>query len=66
MQTITKKDLMELEGYGEYEAKGIIREAKERLVERNFDFYANPKLGRVPAYIVEEIIGFNPLEKRGT
>lgn len=66
MQTVTKKDLMELENYGEYEAKRIIQEAKSKLVERNFEFYANPKLGRVPAYIVEEIIGFNPSEKRGT
>lgn len=66
MLTVTKKNLMELENYGEYEAKRIIQEAKLKLVERNFEFYANPKLGRVPAYIVEEIIGFNIFEKRGT
>ena len=63
MQTVTKKDLMELENYGEYEAKRIIQEAKLIMVGRDFEFYANPKLGRVPAYVVEEIIGFNPFEK---
>jgi len=60
MKTITKRDLMELENYGEYEAKRIIQEAKLMLVKRDFDFYANPKLGRVPAHIVEEILAFNP------
>ena len=63
MQTVTKKDLMELENYGEYEAKRIIQEAKSIMVGRDFEFYANPKLGRVPAYVVKEIIGFNPFEK---
>jgi len=60
MNTITKKSLMELEGYGEYEAKRIVREAKEELVKRGFDFYNNPKLGRVPAFVVEEMLGFDP------
>ena len=62
MQTIIKKDLMDL-GFGEYQAKTIVREAKEILVKRGFEYYANPKLGRVPAWIIEEILAFNPYDE---
>jgi len=62
MQTIIKKDLMDL-GFGEYQAKTIIREAKQKLVKQGFEYYANPKLGRVPAWMVEEILAFNPYDE---
>ena len=57
MRTCTKKELMDL-GFKEYQAKRIIRQAKQELVEQGFDLYTGSKIGRVPAWMVEKIIGF--------
>ena len=57
MKTCTKKELINL-GFKEYQAKRIIRQAKLELVEQGFDLYAGSKIGRVPAWKVEKIIGF--------
>jgi len=54
MQTVTKKDLMELENYGEYEAKRIIQEAKVKLVERNFEFYAIQNWGEFQRILLKK------------
>jgi len=63
MRTVTKNELMGLEGYTENVAKNIIKMAKAKLVESGFEFYNNSKLGRVPITIVEEILGFEFCEK---
>lgn len=56
MITITKQDLIEL-GYGNSFATNIIREAKQLMVNRGFEFYKSRKLNRVPKEVVEEILG---------
>ena len=62
MITITKKDLIEL-GYGDSFATDIIRKAKQKMVEKGFDFYQSRKLNRVPFDVVEEILGITlPIE----
>jgi len=58
MKTCTKKDLMAL-GFGEYQARRIILKAKQTLVKRGYDFYSGCKVGRVPAWMVEEITGLD-------
>lgn len=56
MITVTKQDLIEL-GYGNSFAADIIREAKENMVDKGYDFYKSRKLNRVPRESVEEILG---------
>lgn len=56
MKTVTKKELVAL-GYGPGQATNIIRQAKDIMVEKDFDYYKNPRLGRVPVEVVEEILG---------
>jgi len=57
MKTCTKKDLMEL-GFKEYQARRVIQQSKQELVEKGFEFYAGSKVGRVPTWMVEKILGF--------
>jgi hypothetical protein len=57
MKTCTKKDLMEL-GFNEYQARRVIQKSKQELVKKGFDFYTGAKVGRVPTWIVEKIVGF--------
>ena len=54
--TVTKDDLIAM-GFPKGTAQGIIREAKYKMVNKGFSFYANKRLGRVPVGVVEEIIG---------
>ena len=64
MKTCTKKDLMAM-GFGEYQARRIILKAKT-LVKQGYDFYSGCKVGRVPAWMVEEIVGFElPTKEQG-
>ncbi|MFI3226213.1 MAG: DUF3173 domain-containing protein [Clostridia bacterium] len=56
MKTITKKDLVAL-GYGPGQAVNIIKQAKDVMVGKGFGYYKNPRLGRVPVEVVEEILG---------
>jgi hypothetical protein len=58
VKSCVKKDLMAL-GFGEYQARRIIQQAKQELVNRGHTFYAGNKIGRVPSWMVEEIIGFD-------
>ena len=58
MKSCVKKDLMSL-GFREHQARRIIQQAKQELVKRGHTFYAGNKVGRVPAWMVEEIIGFD-------
>jgi len=57
MKTCSKKDLIEL-GFKEYQARRVIQKAKQALVKQGFDFYTGTKVGRVPTWMVEKIIGF--------
>lgn len=57
MVTVTKQDLIAL-GYGSSFAADIIRQAKTRMVEKGYPFYASRKLDRVPVGAVEELLGF--------
>ena len=58
MKSCVKKDLVAL-GFREHQARRIIQQAKQELVKRGHPFYAGSKVGRVPAWMVEEIIGFD-------
>lgn len=62
IDTVTKKDLVEI-GYHENTAVEIIRLAKHSMVEQGYEFYSNKRLGRVPAWAVNAIIGASPLTK---
>ncbi|MEG2326404.1 MAG: DUF3173 domain-containing protein [Enterococcus sp.] len=54
--TLTKKDLITL-GYPNYTSENIIRQAKLIMVKKGYPFYNNKRLGRVPADVVESILG---------
>lgn len=58
LETCTKKDLME-NGFCEYQAREIIRLARLTLVKRGCIFYSSKGRGRVPCWVVEELLGFN-------
>ncbi|MEQ7219434.1 DUF3173 domain-containing protein [Vagococcus fluvialis] len=61
--TITKTELIEL-GYGKCSSADIIKQAKQLMVEKGFDYYDNSRLGRVPIKAIEEILGIEiPLNK---
>jgi len=55
-ETVTKKDLMNL-GYPTYTSENIVRQAKQIMVQKGYPFYNNRRLGRVPADVVESILG---------
>lgn len=57
METCTKQDLME-KGYCEYQARTIIQQAKRAMVKRGCPYYQGSKIGRVPRWAVEEILGY--------
>lgn len=59
-QLVSKKDLMNV-GYSNYHASKIIREAKILLVKKGFTYYQNRRLGVVPNFAIEELIGIDPL-----
>lgn len=46
-------------GYSNYSACKIIREAKKLLVKEGFDYYKNPRVGKVPADTVEKVLGIS-------
>lgn len=55
--TICKDDLIKL-GYKKYQAVSLIREAKAFMVqEKKCPYYNNRRLGRVPRYVIESILG---------
>lgn len=53
---VDKDKLMEL-GFKENQARTIIRQAKVYLVKEGYELYSNKRLGCVPGYAVEKIIG---------
>ena len=44
-------------------AKAIIRQAKIKMVKSGYAIYNNKRLGAVPIFAVEEILGFKLLDK---
>lgn len=54
--TVSKKDLENL-GFRTNQATTIIRQAKTRIVNKGYPYYNNKRIGVVPRYVVEEIIG---------
>ena len=53
--TLTKDNLIAT-GYGFGTAKTLITEGKRLMVERGYDYYTNSRLGRVPRYIMEQLL----------
>lgn len=53
---IQYKDLVEL-GYTVGTARGVIKQAKQIMINKGFSFYDNKRLGTVPLEVVEEILG---------
>jgi hypothetical protein len=56
--TMTKGDLMAL-GYGNGESTSYIAKAKRLMVEKGYSYYKNPRLARVPVYVLEELFGYD-------
>ncbi|MGX7245148.1 DUF3173 family protein [Enterococcus quebecensis] len=57
VETCTKQDLI-ARGYCEYQARIIIKSAKKEMVERGCVFYLGNRVGRIPCWFVEEMLGF--------
>ncbi|MGN8721739.1 DUF3173 family protein [Lactobacillus amylovorus] len=53
---IDYKDLRRF-GFGDSQARRIIRLAKKKLVEKGYAFYNGKRVGLVPAKAVAEVIG---------
>ncbi|MGX7031656.1 DUF3173 family protein [Vagococcus zengguangii] len=59
-----KNDLMAL-GIGKARSERVIREAKQRMIEKGFPFYDDRRLGIVPTQVVEEILGISIINNNG-
>lgn len=64
VSTVTKDDLIEL-GFKPYQAKTIIREAKHFMVEQGYGYYNNKRLGCVPSFAVDSVVGISPKKEIG-
>lgn len=58
---ISKQELESM-GFKTNQAITIIRQAKIKMVNKGFPYYNNKRIGVVPRFIVEDIIGI-PLSK---
>ena len=56
--TMTKHDLMAL-GYGNGESVSYIATAKRLMAEKGYSYYKNPRLARVPVFVLEELFGYD-------
>lgn len=56
--TMTKEDLIAL-GYGKGESASYIAKGKRLMVDKGYSYYKNPRLARVPVYILEELFGYD-------
>lgn len=61
--TIDYKYLRDELHFPEATSKAIIRQAKLKMVKLGYSIYNNKRLGTVPIFAVEEILGFKLLEK---
>lgn len=62
MEFIDKKKLIDL-GFKENQAVTIIRLAKHNLANNGYAYYNNKRLGLVPRFAVEEILGISFSQK---
>ena len=62
-KTINYKYLKDELHIPEATSKAIIRQDKINMVELGYSIYKNKKMGEVPIFAVEEILGFKLLEK---
>ena len=62
-KTINYKYLTNKLQFPEATAKAIIRQAKIKMVKSGYSRYNNKRLGTVPVFAVEEILGFKLLDK---
>ena len=62
-KTIDYKYLTNELQFPEATAKAIIRQAKIKMVKSGYAIYNKKRLGTVPIFAVEEILGFKLLEK---
>ena len=62
-KTINYKYLTNELKFPEATAKTIIRQAKIKMVKSGYTIYDNKRLGTVPIFAIEEILGFKLLEK---
>lgn len=58
MNTITKKDLMDI-GYSYYYANKIFKKCKEQLVIDGYVFYKNSKIKRMPVSTIEKVLNIS-------
>lgn len=63
MKTIDYKYLKDELNFPEATAKAIIRQAKIKMIQLGYSLYDNKRLGTVPVFAVEEILGFKLYEK---
>lgn len=56
--TINANDLIDL-GYKPYQAKNLVRQAKQIMVNDGHPYYNNKRLAVVPRRTVEQILGFS-------
>ncbi|TLG78298.1 DUF3173 family protein [Vagococcus zengguangii] len=61
---LEKEDLIAI-GIKENTAVRIIREGKQLMIDKGFDFYDNRRLGLVPTQAVEEILGISIMKNNG-
>lgn len=62
MEFIDKKKLINM-GFKENQAVTIIRMAKHNLAKNGYAYYNNKRLGLVPRFAVEEILGISFSQK---
>ncbi len=63
---ITAKELKDDLGFKEHTAKTIIHQAKTLMVSKGFGLYNNKRIGTVPIWAVESIIGIRLDDKEET
>ncbi|MDO4668144.1 MAG: DUF3173 domain-containing protein [Streptococcus sp.] len=56
METISNKDLINM-GYKKSTANDIVRQSREILVSRGYEFYNRKRLMVVPKSVVSELLG---------
>lgn len=62
-KTINYKYLVDELNFPAATAKFIIRQAKIKMIKLGYTIYNNKRLGTVPIFAVEEILGFKLLEE---
>lgn len=54
---LDKHDIVRLFELSEYQAKMTIRNVKLALVKKGYNYYSNPKVGKVPAHAITTYLG---------